>query len=93
MIKSFKDKETEKLFHGEFSAKIPQNIHIRSLKKLDLIHSAESVQELYVLPGNRLEYLKGKRQNQYSIRINDQWRICFKWIENNAYEVEIIDYH
>lgn len=93
MIKNFKCKESEKLFNGKFSNKLPQNLQRIAQRKLIQIHAATTLDFLRVPPANRLELLGGNRKNQYSIRINDQWRICFKWFENNAADVEIIDYH
>lgn len=85
-------KETEKLFGGRFSTKLPQNVQRIAQRKLKLIQAAASLEFLRVPPGNRLEQLSGDRQGQWSIRINDQWRICFKW-DGDAHEVEITDYH
>ena len=93
MIKSFKCKETEKIFNRQFSRKFPTDIQRVALRKLRMLNRAMMLQDLKVPPGNRLEELKGKRKGQHSIRINDQWRVCFLWKENNSYEVEIIDYH
>jgi len=93
MIKNFKCKESENLFNGKFSKKIPQSIQRTAQRKLVQIHAATTLNFLRVPPGNQLELLDADRKNQYSIRINDQWRICFKWLENNAIDVEIIDYH
>ncbi len=93
MIKSFKDRETEKIFNLEFSKKLPNEIQRMAARKLKIIHSAGTIESLSVPPGNRLESLKGVRLGQYSIRINQQWRICFKWNERDAYDVEITDYH
>lgn len=93
MIKSFADKETEKLFNRELSRKIPQSIHRSARRKLEVLAAAEKPDDLRVPPGNRLEKLSGNRSNQHSIRINDQWRVCFVWKRNDAYQVEIIDYH
>lgn len=93
MIKSFKDKETQKIFDLEGSGKLPVEIQKTALRKLKYIHSAGNLTDLRVPPGNRLEKLKGNRSGQYSIRINNQWRICFKWLDNHAYHVEITDYH
>ena len=93
MIKTFADKETEKLFRRTFSEKLPQNIQFAALMKLEILDAAEVLQDLRVPPGNRLEILSGNREGQYSIRINDQWRICFTWHQENAYDVEIVDYH
>ena len=76
-----------------FSRKFPNNIQRVSLRKLRMLNRAVSLQDLLVPPGNRLEELKGNRKGQHSIRINDQWRICFHWKENDAFDVEIVDYH
>ncbi len=94
MIISFKSKETELVFNGEVSLKYPLDIQRTALRKLRIVDAATSVIDLRVPPGNRLEKLIGDREGQYSIRVNDQWRICFAWTEeNNAIEVEIVDYH
>jgi len=93
MIKNFKDKETEKIYNREYSKKLPQDIQRIAMKKLWMIDAAPDINSLRVPPGNRLELLHGNREGQYSIRINDQWRICFKWQEGNSYNVEIVDYH
>ena len=93
MIHSFKCKEAEKVFKGKFSAKLPQSIQLLAARKLEMLDSAETLDDLRSLPGNHLEALKDNRDGQHSIRINDQWRICFVWRENNAYDVEIVDYH
>jgi len=93
MIKSFKDKETQKIYSREYSLKLPSSIQRTAMRKLWMIDAASSINDLRVPPANRLEKLKGKRQGQFSIRVNDQWRICFKWQKQDAYEVEIIDYH
>jgi proteic killer suppression protein len=93
MIKSFADDDTERLFRGLRPRKLPKDTWKRGARRLLLIHAAEDIQELRVPPGNRLEKLKDDRAGQWSIRINDQWRICFAWREGNAYEVEITDYH
>jgi len=93
MIKSFRDKETEKVFNRTFSKKLPETIQQRALRKLRMIDAAAEINDLRVPPGNRLEALSGVREGQHSIRINDQWRICFTWSQEDAYEVEIVDYH
>ena len=93
MIKSFKCKETEKIWNEIFSKKIPVDIHRRAFNKLILLDAALDLSDLKANKGICFEFLKGDRQGQYSIRINDQWRICFKWLDNNAFNVEIIDYH
>jgi toxin HigB-1 len=93
MIKSFKCKETEKVWNEDFSKKIPHDIQKRALQKLRMINIAEALEDLKVPPNNHLEALKGNRQGQHSIRINDQFRICFKWLDNHAFNLEIVDYH
>ena len=93
MIKTFKCKETEKIFCREYSKKLPHNIQKVAFRKLRMINRSKTLIDLKVPPANRLEKLTGQRKGQYSIRINDQWRVCFKWIDNNALEVEITDYH
>ena len=93
MIKSFRDKQTELIFSRQFSKHFPHNLHRVAWKKLVILDAAERLDDLRVPPGNRLEKLSGTRKDQYSIRINDQWRICFRWHEGDAYEVEIVDYH
>jgi len=92
MIKTFADKETEKLFNRTVSRKLPENVQLAARMKLEILDAAEVLQDLRVPPDNRLEKLSGKRKGQYSIRINDRWRICFVWQQENAYEVEIVDY-
>ena len=93
MIKSFKNKETEKIFNQLFSSKISQNIQKMALKKLMMIDAAEKIEDLRVPPGNRLEALHGDREGEYSIRVNDQYRICFSFNNGDADKVEIVDYH
>jgi len=93
MIKSFRDKETEKIFNRQISSKLPQDIQRNARKKLLMLDSAAQLNDLRTPPGNRLEALKKDRKGQHSIRINDQWRICFKWIDGDAYDAEITDYH
>ncbi len=93
MIRTFKDKEAEKIFKGRFSKKLPQNIQHIAERKLILLHQSTNLNDLRVPPSNRLEALKGNRRGQHSIRINDQWRICFEWNEDGVYAVEIVDYH
>jgi len=93
MIKSFRDKEAEKIFNRQFSRKIPRSIHRIALRKLVMLDAAIEIRDLRVPPGNRLEILKGSRKGQHSIRINQQWRLCFMWRAGNAYNVEIVDYH
>lgn len=93
MIKSFHGKETEKLFNRQYSSKCPSEIRRAALKKLMHLEAADRLEDLKVPPGNRLEKLSGNRHTQHSIRINDQWRICFRWHQGDAYDVEITDYH
>jgi proteic killer suppression protein len=93
VIKSFADGDTEDLFHLRKSRRLPSTIQRVALRKLAQIHAVYELRQLSVPPGNRLEALKGKRAGQYSIRINDQWRVCFSWKEHDAYDVEIDDYH
>ena len=93
MIKSFADKETERIYNQLFSKKLPQSIQRVALRKLIMIDNAECLDDLRIPPANRLEALKNDRQGQYSIRINDQYRICFSFTDNNFYDVEIVDYH
>jgi proteic killer suppression protein len=93
MIQSFLCKETEKIFHGLFSRKFPPDIQTRAFNKLAAIHASLTLDDLKSPPSNHLEQLKGDRNGQYSIRINDKYRICFLWDENNAEDVEIVDYH
>jgi proteic killer suppression protein len=93
MIKTFRDRETELVAARCFSKRLPRDIQRKAKMKLDLIEAAADLEDLRVPPGNRLEALKGTRAGQHSIRINDQWRICFRWEEGAAWDVEIIDYH
>lgn len=93
MIKSFQNKETEKIFNRQFSGKLPQNIQRVARKKLVILDAAPRLNDLRIPPGNQLEALKGDRKGQHGIRINDQWRICFKWSDGDAYDVEITNYH
>jgi proteic killer suppression protein len=93
VIKSFADPETEKVYRGEMSPKLPPDIQKTARRKLIYLVEADILQDLLAPPGNRLEALKGNRAGQHSIRINDQWRICFVWKQPHAYDVEITDYH
>ena len=93
MIESFASEESKKIFLGIVSTKLPKDIQRTARRKLIYLDDAEDLQDLLAPPGNRLEKLKGNRSGQYSIRINDQWRICFEWSDNNAKNVEIVDYH
>jgi proteic killer suppression protein len=93
MIKSFRCEETRKVFEREASPKFSPTIHRAAHRKLLILDAAESLDDLRVPPGNRLEKLKGDHKGQYSVRINDRWRVCFRWFKGDAYEVEIADYH
>ena len=95
MIVSFADKETEKIWRGERSRRLPLDIQDAALRKLRLMHAAKLLADLRIPPGNRLEALRGERKGQWSIRINDQWRICFRWSadQGGPSDVEVVDYH
>lgn len=93
MIRSFKNKDTEAVFEGEFVKGLDGQIQQRAREKLKYLDSAAGLRDLMVPPSNQLEALKGDRKGQYSIRINKQWRVCFKWKDADAFEVEITDYH
>lgn len=93
MIESFADAETEKVYRGILSRKLPPDIQKTARRKLLYLDDAEDLRDLHAPPGNKLEALKGDRAGQYSVRINDRWRICFKWIHGRARDVEIVDYH
>ena len=93
MIKTFASKETEKLFQRESSRVLPTEIQHKARQKLEILDAVERLDDLRVPPGNRLEKLSGDRKGQHSIRINQQWRICFRWKDGDCYEVEIVDYH
>jgi proteic killer suppression protein len=93
VIKTFNDGETEKIYHRQRSRKLPSNIQQVALRKLRMINNAVSINDLRVPPANRLEKLSGNRAGQWSIRINDRWRVCFRWKDSDAYNVEITDYH
>lgn len=93
MIKSFSGKVTAAIFLGQFVRRLPQDIQAIARRKLKLIDATGRIEELRIPPGNRLELLSGDRTGQWSIRINEQWRICFKWENGHAEDVEIVDYH
>jgi toxin HigB-1 len=93
VLKSFRDAETERLWNQERSRRLPADIHRAALKKLQILNAAGALSDLAIPPGNRLEPLKGMRKGQHSIRINDQYRVCFVWRDGNAHDVEITDYH
>lgn len=93
MIRSFKDKDTEAIFNGKFVRRIPKLVAPLAARKLNQVHAAGCLEDLRIPPGNRLEALQGDRKGQHSIRINDQWRICFHWTQAGPDAVEIVDYH
>ena len=93
MIRSFACHETERLFNDEFSRRLPGQIQRVARRKLLLLHQARDLSDLRVPYGNHLEALKGDRKGQHSIRVNAQWRICFRWQDQDAFDVEIVDYH
>lgn len=93
MIRSFRDSDTERLFKRERIRKLPADLQRIALRKLLVLDAATSLLDLRIPPANRLEKLSGDRQGQHSIRINDQWRICFRWVGADAQDVEIVDYH
>jgi len=93
MIKSFACKETEKSFNRQVLRKLPRDMQKIARRKLEIIEGAEVLQDLRIPPNNRLEKLSKDRKGQHSIRINDQWRICFEWRKGDAYGVEVVDYH
>lgn len=93
MIRSFRDKDTEGLFRREGRMKLAKPLQRAALRKLLLLDAAETLDDLRVPPGNRLEKLTGDREGEYSIRVNDQWRVCFRWHDGDAHRVEIVDYH
>jgi len=93
MIRNFRSRETERIWSGVRSKRLPQDIQQIARRKLRMLHNARSLNDLRVPPANRLEALKGDRSGQHSIRINGQWRICFVWMDGDAVSVEIADYH
>ncbi len=93
MIRSFRDADTEKVFNRQFVRKFPHDIQQRAFMRLNAIDAAVRLEDLQLPPSNKLEALKGDRKGQYSIRINDQWRVCFVWRNGHAEHVEIVDYH
>ena len=93
MIESFRCRETERVFRREYSRKLPRDIQRSALRKLRMLNRSQTLLDLRVPPANRLEKLSGSRQGQHSIRVNDQWRVCFEWDDGNARNVEIVDYH
>jgi proteic killer suppression protein len=93
MIRTFRDNETKRIFCREYSKKLPTDIQESAFRKLRMINRSISINDLRIPPANRLEKMKGSREGQYSIRVNDQWRICFEWYGTDAFKVEIVDYH
>ena len=93
MIRSFASPETELIYRGQLSRALPPDIQRTARRKLIYLDEAESLQDLLAPPGNRLEALRGDRKGQHSIRINDQWRLCFRWQSGDAYDAAIVDYH
>lgn len=93
MIKSFRNQDTGKVFRRQFVKRFSQDAQIAAYRKLVILDAAETLSELRIPPGNRLEKLSGNRDGEHSIRVNEQWRVCFKWNKGDAYDVEIVDYH
>lgn len=93
MIRSFKNEDTKKIFIRQHPRKLPQDIQQIALRKLRMLNRAMTLEDVRVPPANRLEKLHGNREGQWSIRINDQWRVCFEWRDKDTYNVEIVDYH
>jgi len=93
VIKSFRDKETKKIFDGEYSKKFPPELQQIARRKIDMVDLANKISDLSVPPSNRLEQLFGDRKGQWSIRVNDKYRICFEWTKNSAENVELVNYH
>lgn len=93
MIRSFADRDAERLFGRRFSRRLPGDLQKAALRNLELLDAAVTLESLRVPAGNKLEALRGDRAGQHSIRINDQWRVCFRWKDEHAYEVEVVDYH
>lgn len=93
MIRSFADRDTERLWAREHVRRFPGDLRRMMLRKLLVLDGAISLEDLRIPPGNRLEKLRGDRSGQYSVRVNDQWRVCFRWVDGNAEDVEIVDYH
>ena len=93
MIRSFRDRETRRIWDREHSRAVPANLQRKTLRKLFEINNAEDLGDLRVAPGNRVEKLSGDREGQHSIRVNDRYRVCFEWRDGDAHEVEVVDYH
>lgn len=93
MIRSFRDRESRGIFLGRYSHQLPTDVQRKAERKLKMLHAAQSLQDLLIPPGNRLEKLRGDRIGQYSVRVDRRWRVCFRWRDQNAYDVEVVDYH
>jgi proteic killer suppression protein len=93
MIKGFREKEAERIWWGKVSKRLPRSIQDTARRKLRMLNNAQSLQDLKVPPANRLEALRGDRRGEHSIRINQQWRVCFRWRDGHAHDVSIVDYH
>lgn len=93
MIRSFGNSDTERIWNEEYVRSVDLRVRRAALRKLEILHAAVDVEDLRVPPGNRLEQLRGDRRGQHSIRVNDQWRICFRWTDGGAADVELVDYH
>lgn len=93
VVKSFRDRETQRIWNGQVSYRLPTEIQRTARRKLRMLNNAHNLTDLTIPPPNRLEALRGKRKGQHSIRINDQWRLCFRWKRGDAFDVEIVDYH
>jgi proteic killer suppression protein len=93
MIKSFRSKEAERIWRGEVSKRLPRSIQQAARRKLRMLNNAQMLEDLRIPPANRLEALKGARRGEHSIRINQQWRVCFRWRHGHAHDVSIVDYH
>lgn len=93
MIRSFRDRNARRIFEREMVTTVPADLQRAAFRKLRMLDLARTLSDLWALPGNRLEPLRGDRRGQYSIRINDRWRICFRWEAGDAFDVEIVDYH
>jgi proteic killer suppression protein len=93
VIRSFRDRDTERLFHRRPTRRLGPEVQRVALRKLRMLDAAETIEDLRMPPGNRLERLRGDRAGQHSIRVNDRWRICFRWTDGEAHDVEIVDYH
>jgi proteic killer suppression protein len=93
MIRSFRNREAERIWQGQRSRKFPSNVQDRALRKLRQLDASQTLEDLRNPPGNQLEALRADRAGQWSVRINDQWRICFRWSKGEAHDVEIVDYH